>query len=668
MSRLHLAAAALNQTPLDWDGNRDRALAAIDRARAAGVSWLCLPELCLTGYGCEDAFHAPGTWARALEVLEEIRPQTAGLLVSVGLPLLHEGAVYNVAAVLSDTRLAGLVAKQHLAGDGLHYEPRWFKPWPAGVVSTTTIGGAAVPVGDLVFKVGGAGGGAKLGFEICEDAWVSARPGARLAERAVDVIFNPSASHFAFGKAGVRESFVENGSRAFGVAYVYSNLLGNEAGRAVYDGHTVVAAGGRVIAQGPRLSYDAVVVTPAGIDLDTLRSERARRVSYTPGVAVRDGEVVVPALPAPATPLRASTADADERWPFVDDVKEESFTRVIALALYDYCRKSRSRGFVVSLSGGADSAAVCCLVRQMVERAVAARDEAAVAAALGVDLNAPTVDTLCHALLTTAYQSTRNSGDVTRDAARAVAAACGSTHHELDIDALVVGYRERVEAAIGRPLTWERDDLTLQNIQARVRSPGIWMFANIENKLLLSTSNRSEAAVGYATMDGDTSGGVSPIAGIDKAFLRTWLRWLEVKGPLGGTPTPELRAVNDQQPTAELRPVADDGTAQTDEGDLMPYPLLDAIEEAAIGRKLPPGRVYDAMRQRFAEISEPQMLVYVERFYTLWSRNQWKRERYAPAFHVDDRNLDPRTWCRWPILSGGFARELRELRARVGSA
>ena len=664
MNRLALAAAALNQTPLDWDGNRDHVLAAIDQARAAGVSWLCLPELCLTGYGCEDAFHAPGTWARALEVLEEVRQATAGLLVSVGLPLMHEGAVYNAAAVLCDTQLVGIVAKQNLAGDGLHYEPRWFKPWPAGVVSSTDIGGAQVPVGDLVLNVGGV----KLGFEICEDAWVSDRPGGRLAERAVDVIFNPSASHFAFGKAGVREGFVENGSRAFGVAYVYSNLLGNEAGRAVYDGHTMIAVGGAVVAQGPRLSYDDVVVTPTGIDLDDLRSARARRVSYSPDVAAQAGEVAVPALPAPAAPLRASTADADEAWPFVDDVKEESFTRVIALALYDYCRKSRSRGFVVSLSGGADSAAVCCLVRQMVERAVAARDEAAVAKTLGVDLDKPTVDGLCRSLLTTAYQSTRNSGEVTRNAARAVADACGSTHHELDVDALVAGYRGQVEAAIGRELSWERDDLTLQNIQARVRSPSIWMFANIENKLLLSTSNRSEAAVGYATMDGDTSGGVSPIAGIDKAFLRDWLRWLEVKGPIGGAPMPALKAVNQQQPTAELRPVADDGTAQTDEGDLMPYPLLDAIEEVAIGRKLPPGAVYDAMRERFADIDAAAMLTYVERFYTLWSRNQWKRERYAPAFHVDDRNLDPKTWCRWPILSGGFRRELRELRARVGSA
>src|SRR5205085_1442418 len=118
------------------------------------------------------------------------------------------------------------------------------------------------------------------------------------------------------------------------------------------------------------------------------------------------------------------------------------------------------------------------------------------------------------------------------------------------------------------------DDIALQNIQARVRSPGIWMLANIAGALLLTTSNRSEAAVGYATMDGDTSGGLSPVAGIDKAFLREWLAWMEVAGPLGTQPLPILGLVNRQQPTAELRPATE---AQTDEKDLMPYPVLDAI-------------------------------------------------------------------------------------------
>src|SRR4029434_1084536 len=106
----------------------------------------------------------------------------------------------------------------------------------------------------------------------------------------------------------------------------------------------------------------------------------------------------------------------------------------------------------------------------------------------------------------------------------------------LDVDALVQQYTRTVEQAIGRPLSWAGDDLVLQNIQARVRGPGVWMLANLKNALLLATSNRSEAAVGYATMDGDTSGGLSPIAGIDKAFLCRWLRWLETTGPRGVGP------------------------------------------------------------------------------------------------------------------------------------
>ena len=187
------------------------------------------------------------------------------------------------------------------------------------------------------------------------------------------------------------------------------------------------------------------------------------------------------------------------------------------------------------------------------------------------------------------------------------------------------------------------------------------MFANLQNALLLSTSNRSEAAVGYATMDGDTCGGLSPIAGIDKAFLRRWLRWLEHDGP-GGWSIPALAAVNALAPTAELRPP---GAHQTDEDDLMPYPVLDAIERAAIRDKLPPRETYLTVREDFDDHGPDQIARWVEKFYRLWCKNQWKRERYAPSFHVDDENLDPKTWCRFPILSGGFRRELEELRAEL---
>src|SRR5688572_17592015 len=136
-------------------------------------------------------------------------------------------------------------------------------------------------------------------------------------------------------------------------------------------------------------------------------------------------------------------------------------------------------------------------------------------------------------LLTTVYQASANSSKQTRAAAASVASALGARHIELDVQPLVDSYVAMIEKATGRTLDWEQDDLALQNIQARVRAPGAWMLANLRGALLLATSNRSEAALGYATMDGDTCGGISPIGGIDKAFLRHWLEWLETTGPDG---------------------------------------------------------------------------------------------------------------------------------------
>ena len=261
--------------------------------------------------------------------------------------------------------------------------------------------------------------------------------------------------------------------------------------------------------------------------------------------------------------------------------------------------------------------------------------------------------------------SYRGSSQVTRDAAAKVARALGATHHVLEVDALVSAYVSQIESALGRELDWQRDDLALQNIQARVRAPSVWLFANLNSALLLSTSNRSEAAVGYATMDGDTAGGLSPIAGIDKAFLRRWLVWLEHSGPLALGAVPELRAVNAQAPTAELRPPS---ATQTDEADLMPYEVLDAIERAAIRDKRSPREVLTLIRAEFTQFAAQDLWFWLDRFFRLWSRNQWKRERYAPSFHVDDESLDPKTWCRFPILSGGFERELRELKLELARA
>lgn len=661
LKRIKAAAAVLNQTPLDWEGNLARIRDCLAAARERGVTLICFPELCITGYGCEDMFHAPHTSRTAWMGLREIASETKGMIVSVGLPVFHHHAVFNVAALLVDGKIAGLTAKQFLAGDGIHYEPRWFKSWPAGVRNTYRFFKEEVPIGDIFYDINGL----KIGFEVCEDAWVANRPGAELARKGCDIICNPSASHFAFEKIDIRRRFVTEGSRAFGVSYIYTNMLGNESGRAIYDGGGILASQGRIVSEGRRLSLADWQLAVAVIDVETARMSQARVASYRPNLDDHEEQCVRVPFDFPDCPPEPGFRDLSS-WECSPWRKEEEFTHAVTLALLDYLRKSRSRGFVVSLSGGADSAACAVLCGLMVKRAVhevganGLRKKLSYMADQLAGLETP--GELTRALLTTAYQATSNSSETTCNAAHAVAAATGADHHVFDVEGIRQLYTALVEGALGRELTWEQDDIALQNIQSRIRAPSIWMFANIRGALLLSTSNRSEAAVGYATMDGDTSGGLSPIAGIDKAFLRRWLHWMETEGPAGLGPMPELRAINEQQPTAELRPL---DKKQTDEEDLMPYDLLDAVERAAIRDKLAPEDVYQVMRVRYPQHSEEDLLRWVTRFFQLWSRNQWKRERYAPSFHLDDENLDPKTWCRFPILSGGFRQELEELRRKV---
>ena len=677
MKLLKVAAGVLNQTPLAWEHNKQNIINAIEEAQRQGVSLLCLPELCISGYGCEDAFFAQNTIDQSIASLLEIVEYTNDIAVAVGLPLRHNNRTFDTACLIANKRILGFAVKQYLANNGVHYETRWFQPWNPYLRDEIKIGEFSYPFGDVVFDLSGV----RVGFEICEDAWIANRPGRALYERGIDIILNPSASHFAFLKSQTRERFVVDGSRAFGVSYIYANLLGNESGRIIFDGDAMVASNGELIVSGARLSYEDFVIVPAVVDVEATRlaqvQNRGNLALNYPNLRVTERFD----WPEIAPIMQKAELEAWERGGYL---KEEEFARAVALGLFDYLRKSRSQGYVLSLSGGADSSAIAALVFLMIRMAVENIGIDGVKKKLGyikAVQGCKTPEEIVGKLLTVMYQGTENSSDDTFNSAKTLADDIGATFLNININGLVETYRGLIEEQLGRKLSWNADDVALQNIQARVRAPSIWMLANIHNALLLSTSNRSEAAVGYATMDGDTAGSISPITGIDKHFLRGWLRWLQTVGlnvknewtPADRTgsvtdPTTSdqlikvagLSAVNGLQPTAELRPL---DKKQTDEEDLMPYDVLNSIEEAAIRDKQPPVEVLKLVEVRYAtQYDREKLLLWVERFFKLWSRNQWKRERYAPSFHLDDHNLDPRSWMRFPILSGGFEKELAEMR------
>ncbi len=605
--KLRLGGATVNQTPLDWSNNTRQILEGIKAGEQQSIDLLCFPELCLSGYGCEDAFLSDWLSENAWKELMKIVVEVNEMMVCIGMPIRFEGKTYNGACVIQNKNILGITLKQNLAKDGVHYEHRWFEEWPPHRTKVLDWGDQQIVVGDLTFECKGV----SFGFEICEDAWRKVRPAEQLYKRNVELILNPSASHFAMSKSPSREELVTQSSLSYHCVYGYVNLLGNEAGRMIYDGDILFAREGKLIQRNPRLSLQPYVIQHCDVDFDLPASQ-----AYHPQDDITD--------------------------------KNEEFAQATSLALFDYLRKSKSKGFTLSLSGGADSACCAIIVAEMIRRGSKQLGWLNFSEAVGIEANDEKEAT--RQLLTCAYQGTQNSSKETLDAAKTLADSIGASFHHWLIDDEVASYQSKIESVISRKLTWEQDDIALQNIQARSRSPIIWMLANIKHTILLTTSNRSEGDVGYATMDGDTSGSLAPIAGVDKPFIIQWLKWAELNLGYGC-----LKTINTLVPTAELRPQQH---AQTDEKDLMPYPLLVKIEKFAIRDRKSPKEVYRLLTKEYGqELLKPAVI----KFFRLWSMNQWKRERLAPSFHLDDMNVDPRSWCRFPILSGGFQYELAEL-------
>jgi NAD+ synthase (glutamine-hydrolysing) len=655
MECIKVGAAALNQTALDWENNKTNILNAISEAKIQGIQILCLPELCITGYGCEDQFYSLDLQQTALDILLEIADETADIITCVGLPLNIQNKIFNTTAIIADRQILGFVCKQHLPNYGLFYEDRWFHRWKAGQTTEISIEGIKYLAGDVVFNFGNL----KIGVEICEDAWVANRPGVRNFDRGVDILLNPSASPFAFNKFTTREQIVKDASRAYSCGYIYTNLLGNETGRLIFDGDAMIASGGDLLASSQRFSYADFTLVSAVIDLETNKIDQSKIKSVLPFDYKQVNSLFEP-ININSKPKQIAEIEPFEKG---GSIKEEEFTRAVSLALFDYLRKSRSFGYTISLSGGADSCActaLCGMMLRLADESIGIEKLKEKLAHIPDIGTCTSLEQLTQKLVLTIYQGTENSSEKTLESAKGLADSIGAQFKNININGLVESYTSLIEGQLDRKLSWKTDDIPLQNIQARVRAPGVWLLANLNNHLLLATSNRSEVAVGYCTMDGDTAGSISPISGIDKDWLRTWLIWLEktgceVKGK--HIKVEGLKYVNQLQPTAELRPKEN---MQTDEKDLMPYAVLNKIETLAIRDKKSPVQVYNYLLAD--EISKENAYTWTHRFYSLWSRNQWKRERYAPGFHLDSYNLDPRSWARFPILSGGFRFELQKLK------
>ena len=659
MQIIKLGAVTLNQTPLAFNENAKNIINAINFAKTKNIKVLSFPELCISGYDCEDHFFASYTTDKSWDKLHEIKEYTENICISVGLPLFYNNFLLNVVVVIANKEIVAIIPKQNLAIEGLHYESRWFKGWERGKVSIFKNNNITYPIGDLVIDFDSC----RIGVEICEDAWIADRPSSYLSKKGIDIILNPSASHFAFQKQKIRIQYIREASRACNCAYVYSNLLGCESGRTIYDGDCIIASEGKIVSINERFQFVDYEVIEANINLDINRL--AKKKVYLNNIQEVNSNIIYSQFKLHDAD-NLSCIDTEPHITVLN--KYEEFSLAVSQGLFDYLRKSKLKGFVVSLSGGADSTAVSLLVYYSILRAYNSfATDSNVEGFLQklnikIDPLPTSVFTFVNALLTCVYQKTSNNSKETEESAIKFAEEIGASFFNISIDEIVQKYTDSISQVLSKNIDWDVDDLSKQNIQSRVRSPSIWFVANLKSSLLLTTGNRSECSVGYCTMDGDSSGGFNPIGGVSKTFIKEWLKYVETNSICGLPAISSLSYVNKLSPSAELRPLS---TNQTDETDLMPYFILNQIEECLVKYKMSPVDTFKRLSLSkeiaFKDLSKNKLFEYIRKFYKLWSINQWKRERYAPCFHLDDYNVDPRSWCRFPILSSNFEDELKEL-------
>ena len=615
-----IAAATPDLRVADCAYNASEIIEQAKQAAARGAHLIVFPELCLTGYTCGDLFLQRTLLDGALAALDTVRRETAPLnaAVVVGLPLVHQGKLYNVAAVLCGGHIEGVVPKQCIPNYSEFYEARHFTSG-AGVPFQTIslLGQDTLFAGGepLVFQCADMPE-LTLGVEICEDLWVADPPSTRLAQAGATVIVNLSASDEIIGKAAYRRDLVRQQSARLLCAYLYADAgFGESTQDLVFAGHDLIAENGAMLAES-RMFERGVIY--ADIDVQRLTHERRRMNTFT-------------TLPNPNTaalPIHPGANDlADRRFPrtpFVPankalrDARCEEILSLQATGLATRLRHTHAKTAVVGLSGGLDSTLALIVLVHAFDM-------------LGLDRKGILAVTMpCFG--TTA----RTKGN-----AEKLADAYGVTLQTVDIKAAV----DQHFADIGQ----SKDDLsvTFENGQARMRTLVLMNLANKTGGMVVGTGDLSELALGWATYNGD----LMSMYGVNASIPKTLVRYLvayEADRTLGEL-SDVLQDVLDTPVSPELLPPKDGEISQKTEDLVGPYELHDFFLYYMLRFGYPPRKIYRAARKTFAGAYDDATIkkwlqTFIRRFFT----QQFKRSCLPDGPKVGTVTLSPRGDWRMP--------------------
>ncbi|TQV65352.1 MAG: NAD+ synthase [Halothiobacillaceae bacterium] len=628
---MRIALAQLNLTVGDIEGNAARVIdwtrQAVDRFQA---DLIVFPELTLSGYPPEDLVKRADFMAACDAAVQRLlRELPQGIGVVIGLPENIDGKRYNSAIVLRDGEIVARYHKHRLPNYGVFDELRYFSPgaeacvfeWsgrpgnakdspkgPSSVIASEAkpsnapagpcAPGSPRPSGPrydemhrpsspdeaLAESGTGAPGLHALALTLCEDIWHPA-PIAQARAAGARLILNLNASPYQHDKPGLREQTLRARAAETGLPIVYVNLMGGQD-ELVFDGGSMVMdAKGEVVHRLPMFEEALGCVelaplegeaafSPLSLEGRGVGGEGAGRQAEAPGFSIR-----------PIDAIRAEPLD-----------ETAAIYRALVLAIRDYAHKNGFRGALLGLSGGIDSALTLALAVD----------------ALGADQ------------VEAVMLPSRYTADISQTDAAAEAQALGVTYHVVPIEPAFTAFQQMLAPLLHGPTEGATDE----NLQARSRGVILMGLSNATGKLLLTTGNKSEMAVGYATLYGDMAGGFAPLKDVPKMRVYRLANYRNTLSPV----IPER--VITRPPSAELRP------DQKDEDSLPPYPVLDAILEAYIERM---EGIPEIVAKGFDEAT-------VRRIVRMVDLAEYKRRQAPPGAKVTSRAFGRER--RFPITNG----------------
>jgi NAD+ synthase (glutamine-hydrolysing) len=577
-TKLRIALAQVNVTVGDVAGNTRLISERIADARRQGAQLVVFPELAVTGYPAEDLWLKPHFLDAARRALDEIAAEVSGVVAVLGAPE-RDTATYNSAVVLADGAIRGAYRKLLLPNYGVFDEQRYFEP------------GDVPALIDL--------DGVRVGLTVCEDIWYPGPPASAEALAGASLIVNVSASPYHRGRGAYRERMVQERAREVDAAFAMCNLVGGQD-ELVFDGHSlVVSAGGETLARGAQFAEQLLV---CDLELEP-RSPIGSRQGDPAAAASAAATAPVAARIELPQGKRAASAEP----PLAELLEPDAEVyEALKLGLGDYVRKNGFERVLVAVSGGIDSALVALIA----------------------------VDALGAKRVTGVVMPSPHSSPDTQADARELLANLGAHLIEIPIESAMRVYDDLLASSTAgtggddraNPIAEaEREaqatdagaGLTAENLQARIRGNLMMALSNRFGWLVLTTGNKSEMSVGYATLYGDMAGGFAAIKDVPKTLVYRLVRY---RNELGAErPVPE--SVLERPPSAELRP------GQLDEDSLPPYDVLDRILAAYV----------EEDRGRDELVADGIPAEVADEVIAMVDRSEYKRRQAPPGIRITPR-------------------------------